>query len=150
MNIICASVLGFCFGVRRAVELAEKALAENPGKKVYSLGPLIHNENALKALEEKGLHGFGGYTDEAKAARALASDKSMPLSTLAPSAKNGVYFGIIAKVDGVIYSSITNGGGSGGAGAAGSPLPGGLQMALIAGLFGLGFWYVRRRKAIAD
>ena len=101
-------------------------------------------------LEEKGLHGFGGYTDEAKAARALASDKSMPLSTLAPSAENGVYFGIIAKVDGVIYSSITNGGGSGGAGAAGSPLPGGLQMALIAGLFGLGFWYVRRRKAIAD
>ena len=56
MKIIRASVLGFCFGVRRAVELAEKALAENPGKKVYSLGPLIHNENALKALEEKGLH----------------------------------------------------------------------------------------------
>ena len=55
MKIIRASVLGFCFGVRRAVELAEKALAENPGKKVYSLGPLIHNENALRALEEKGL-----------------------------------------------------------------------------------------------
>lgn len=56
MKIIRASVLGFCFGVRRAVELAEKALAENPGKKVYSLGPLIHNENALRALESKGLH----------------------------------------------------------------------------------------------
>ncbi len=56
MKIIRASVLGFCFGVRRAVELAEKALSENPGKKVYSLGPLIHNENALRALEEKGLH----------------------------------------------------------------------------------------------
>lgn len=56
MEIIRASVLGFCFGVRRAVELAEKALAENPGKKVYSLGPLIHNENALRALEVKGLH----------------------------------------------------------------------------------------------
>ena len=56
MKIIRASVLGFCFGVRRAVELAEKALAENPGKKVYSLGPLIHNENALRSLEVKGLH----------------------------------------------------------------------------------------------
>ena len=56
MKIIRASVLGFCFGVRRAVELAEKALVENPGKKVYSLGPLIHNENALRSLEEKGLH----------------------------------------------------------------------------------------------
>lgn len=55
MKIIRASVLGFCFGVRRAVELAEKALAENKDKTVYSLGPLIHNENALKALSEKGL-----------------------------------------------------------------------------------------------
>ncbi len=55
MEIIRASVLGFCFGVRRAVELAEKALAENTDKTVYSLGPLIHNENALRALSEKGL-----------------------------------------------------------------------------------------------
>ena len=55
MEIVRASVLGFCFGVRRAVELAEKALIDNPGKNVYSLGPLIHNETALKALGEKGL-----------------------------------------------------------------------------------------------
>ncbi|MCR4580366.1 MAG: 4-hydroxy-3-methylbut-2-enyl diphosphate reductase [Treponema sp.] len=55
MKIIRASVLGFCFGVRRAVELAEKALSENPGQKVFSLGPLIHNENALLELERKGL-----------------------------------------------------------------------------------------------
>jgi len=32
-------------------------------------------------------------------------------------------------------------------GPVGSPLPGGVQIALIAGLFGLGFWYIRRRKA---
>lgn len=30
----------------------------------------------------------------------------------------------------------------------GSPLPGGVQIALIAGLCGLGFWYIRRRKAV--
>lgn len=55
MEIIRASVLGFCFGVRRAVDLAEKALSENGGKTVYSLGPLIHNENALQELGQKGL-----------------------------------------------------------------------------------------------
>ncbi len=55
MEIIRASVLGFCFGVRRAVDLAEKALCENKGKKVYSLGPLIHNESALAELNKKGL-----------------------------------------------------------------------------------------------
>lgn len=35
-----------------------------------------------------------------------------------------------------------------GATVSGKPLPGGVQIALIAGLFGLGFWYVRRRKAV--
>lgn len=55
VEIIRASVLGFCFGVRRAVELAENALEENAGKIIYSLGPLIHNERALAALKEKGL-----------------------------------------------------------------------------------------------
>lgn len=56
-KIIQADVLGFCFGVRRAVELAQKALEEQKSfsKKVYSLGPLIHNEAALKMLSEQGL-----------------------------------------------------------------------------------------------
>ena len=54
MNVIRANVLGFCFGVRRAVELAEQALAESNGK-VYSLGPLIHNEAALADLQSRGL-----------------------------------------------------------------------------------------------
>lgn len=60
--------MGFCFGVRRAVELAQKALSENPGKKVYSLGPLIHNESTLRALENQGLvavdeSGISGISD---------------------------------------------------------------------------------------
>lgn len=55
MKVEKASVLGFCFGVRRAVELAETALKENQGHPVYSLGPLIHNEMALKLLETAGL-----------------------------------------------------------------------------------------------
>lgn len=55
MKIEKAAVLGFCFGVRRAVEIAEQALENNSNKKVYSLGPLIHNEIVLKNLESKGL-----------------------------------------------------------------------------------------------
>lgn len=55
MKIIRADIIGFCFGVRRAVEMANSALDENPGVKVYSLGPLIHNETTLKKLSDKGL-----------------------------------------------------------------------------------------------
>lgn len=53
MQIIKADILGFCFGVRRAVELTEKALSENPV--VYSLGPLIHNNTVLDSFSKKGL-----------------------------------------------------------------------------------------------
>ncbi len=43
-------------GVRRAVETAEKCLLDYPDKKIYSFGPLIHNDLALQHLESKGLH----------------------------------------------------------------------------------------------
>lgn len=55
MNVIRADILGFCFGVRRAVELAYKALDDYENQKIYSLGPLIHNETVLQKLEGKGL-----------------------------------------------------------------------------------------------
>lgn len=57
MEVIKADILGFCFGVRRAVEMAEKALKENTA--VYSLGPLIHNKTVLDSLSEKGLKVIG-------------------------------------------------------------------------------------------
>lgn len=56
MNVIKADTLGYCMGVRRAVESAEVALKEFKDKKVYSLGPLIHNQVALEELEAKGLN----------------------------------------------------------------------------------------------
>lgn len=55
MKVILADVLGYCMGVKRAVESADSALNNNPDKKVYSLGPLIHNRIALESLSKKGL-----------------------------------------------------------------------------------------------
>lgn len=56
MKIVLADVLGYCMGVRRAVESAQKALSDYSGEKtVYTLGPLIHNQVALDSLAEKGL-----------------------------------------------------------------------------------------------
>ena len=42
---------GFCFGVQRAVEEAIRIQKEYM-KKVYTLGPLIHNNDVVKYLEE--------------------------------------------------------------------------------------------------
>lgn len=55
MKIILADVLGYCMGVRRAVEIASDSLKNCGSKKVYSFGPLIHNRIALENLAEKGL-----------------------------------------------------------------------------------------------
>ena len=59
MTVIRSDVLGCCFGVRHALDAAERALSENAGKKVYTLGPLIHNRLALEALEKQGLSVLG-------------------------------------------------------------------------------------------
>lgn len=42
-------------GVRRAVELAQKAALASEGRRVYTLGPLIHNPQALEDLERRGI-----------------------------------------------------------------------------------------------
>ncbi|GHT39631.1 4-hydroxy-3-methylbut-2-enyl diphosphate reductase [Endomicrobiia bacterium] len=44
---------GFCFGVRRAIDLVEKATREKP--RVYTLGPIIHNPQEVKRLEKQGI-----------------------------------------------------------------------------------------------
>lgn len=44
---------GFCFGVKRAVDMAEKILKESK-EKVYSCGPLIHNPQVIEELCSKG------------------------------------------------------------------------------------------------
>lgn len=46
MTIKCADSAGFCFGVKRAVDTVYDLLAEKKYK-VYTLGPIIHNEQVV-------------------------------------------------------------------------------------------------------
>ena len=52
MEINIAKSAGFCFGVRRAVETVYK---ESVKKNVYTYGPIIHNDEVVKDLEQKGV-----------------------------------------------------------------------------------------------
>jgi 4-hydroxy-3-methylbut-2-enyl diphosphate reductase len=66
MKVIRARVLGFCMGVRRAVEIAKNSRSESrggeagQGRKAYTLGPLIHNPQVLKELEDLGFEILDG------------------------------------------------------------------------------------------
>lgn len=44
---------GFCFGVQNAVEIAEEALQN--GERVFSLGPIVHNDKEVERLSQLGL-----------------------------------------------------------------------------------------------
>lgn len=53
MEIRTAESAGFCFGVERAVNLVYEEVEND--KKVYTYGPIIHNEEVVRDLDEKGV-----------------------------------------------------------------------------------------------
>ncbi len=55
MKIYVVKQAGFCFGVKRAIRLACDA-AEKKNRRVYTLGPLIHNPQVVEDLKKKGVH----------------------------------------------------------------------------------------------
>ncbi|MBL4930926.1 bifunctional 4-hydroxy-3-methylbut-2-enyl diphosphate reductase/30S ribosomal protein S1 [Clostridium paridis] len=54
-KVILAENAGFCFGVKRAVDEALKN-KEVFNKKIYTLGPLIHNNDVVEMLESNDIH----------------------------------------------------------------------------------------------
>ena len=54
-NILIADNAGFCFGVKRAMNMAWNELDKSDKVAIYSLGPLIHNKQAVAKYEERGM-----------------------------------------------------------------------------------------------
>lgn len=55
MNIILAESAGFCFGVKRAVSMVEEQIKLHPDLKIYTYGPIIHNENVVEDFRKQGV-----------------------------------------------------------------------------------------------
>jgi 4-hydroxy-3-methylbut-2-enyl diphosphate reductase len=64
-----ARTAGFCYGVRRAVELAERTAGE--GRPCWMLGPVIHNRDEVERLEALGLRTAHSPEEIPDGARAL-------------------------------------------------------------------------------
>lgn len=54
MKVLKAKTAGFCFGVRRAVEMVTEQ-SRNGRLPVYTYGPIIHNDQVVRELEQKGV-----------------------------------------------------------------------------------------------
>lgn len=46
---------GFCYGVENAIEIAFRTVAENPGKRIFLLGEMIHNPQVNEDLIAEGI-----------------------------------------------------------------------------------------------
>lgn len=55
MRITIARHAGFCFGVRRAIDITFKVRQKNPGRRLYTVGPIIHNPQVINALTRRGI-----------------------------------------------------------------------------------------------
>ena len=53
MEVMLAKSAGFCFGVKRAVDTVYEQIGT--GRHIVTFGPIIHNEEVVKDLEEKGV-----------------------------------------------------------------------------------------------
>ncbi len=55
MEVRLANSAGFCFGVKKAMEKVYEQIENAEGKKIYTYGPIIHNEEVVKELAAKGV-----------------------------------------------------------------------------------------------
>lgn len=55
MEVIIAKTAGFCFGVKRAVDRVYEEIEKNSVRPIYTFGPIIHNEEVVRDLEQKGV-----------------------------------------------------------------------------------------------
>lgn len=78
LKIIVAKNSGFCFGVKEAIDSTMNVLDEEKEANVYSLGPLIHNNQAIKKLENLGLSVID-YIEDIDMGRVIIRSHGVPL-----------------------------------------------------------------------
>lgn len=87
MEILIAEHRGFCFGVRRAEALIEKAAREHGA--VATLGSLVHNRQVVERLEGMGVRVVGDLEDATEPAVAISAHGAPP-ETATQAASRGL------------------------------------------------------------
>lgn len=55
LQILLARHFGFCYGVENAIEISYRAINENPGKRIFLLSQMIHNQAVNADLQDRGV-----------------------------------------------------------------------------------------------
>ena len=90
MIIKKAESAGFCFGVSRAVSMVEKLLDD--GRKVCTLGPIIHNSEMVEELRQKGCRPVSDISEVGSDEVLVVRSHGVPKSVTDALEKSGVEF----------------------------------------------------------
>jgi len=85
-KFIIAESAGFCFGVKRSVDMANALIS---GGECYCLGQLIHNDDVVRELENKGLHVINDPSELPYGARMIVRSHGLPRATYQELAARG-------------------------------------------------------------
>ena len=76
MKVLLAKTAGFCFGVKRAVDTVYQQVEENKDCKIYTFGPIIHNDEVIKDMQATGVTVLEGEEDLPKAKNGIVIIRS--------------------------------------------------------------------------
>ena len=76
MKVLLAKTAGFCFGVKRAVDTVYQQVEKNKDRKIYTFGPIIHNDEVIKDMQAKGVTVLEGEEDLPKAKNGIVIIRS--------------------------------------------------------------------------
>ena len=89
LRVTVALHAGFCFGVKRAVKIAFDAAGDGPEEPIYTLGPLIHNPQVVRKLEEMGIKPVDSL-DMLKEGRLIIRSHGVPPQVLEDARRRGI------------------------------------------------------------
>lgn len=103
MEVIRAKRAGACYGVQRALDMADEVIAD--GGRAYTLGPLIHNPQVVADLAARGAEAVSSVEEirwEGAAAAGAPADGVVPTNANAPAVvirSHGVTPQVLAAVE---------------------------------------------------
>ena len=88
MEVLVAKSAGFCFGVKRAINMAHNCACEGDGD-IYTLGPIIHNPQVVERLESEGIYAKNG-VGEISSGKVIIRSHGVKLSTYKEAEARGL------------------------------------------------------------
>jgi (E)-4-hydroxy-3-methyl-but-2-enyl pyrophosphate reductase len=87
-TVVMAKEVGFCFGVKRAINLTKQALEERGD--VFILGDLVHNKRVTDELENRGLRKVEDYAAEETGGTMVIRAHGLPKAKIAEAREQGL------------------------------------------------------------